>query len=554
VLFDDITARKRAEEKLQESERRFRAIFDQTFQFIGLMTPDGILVEANRSALAFAGIREADVLGKPFWETPWWTHSSELQDKLRSAVEAASQGRLVRFEATHLAADGSMHYIDFSLKPVKDENGRVVLLIPEGRDITDRKRAEERLEHLTRVLRAVRSVDRLITREKSRDRLLEGACEDLVKYRGYYNAWIALLEENGCLISAAESGIGREFTPFLERLKHGDLPPCARKAAEQPGVVVVGNHESGCVACHLAERHHAKGAMTVRLEYGGKRYGLISVAVPADFAVDEEECSLFSELARDIAFALYGLGLEEARRKAEETLRKTARELKRSNDDLEQFAYLASHDLQEPLRMVASYLQLLERRYREKLGTDAGEFIDYAVEGATRMKRLINDLLEYSKVGTAERPFEPTQSLEALEEALANLQVAISESGAKVTHGPLPAVTADRKQLVQLFQNLVGNAIKFRSAAPPRVHVAAQMERGEWVFSVRDNGIGIDPKFADRIFIIFQRLHGREEYPGTGIGLALCRKIVERHGGRIWVEPGPGGGSVFFFTVPLRSA
>ncbi|MCS6290730.1 MAG: hypothetical protein H8K10_17370 [Nitrospira sp.] len=237
--------------------------------------------------------------------------------------------------------------------------------------------------------------------------------------------------------------------------------------------------------------------------------------------------------------------LVEARQKLEESVA----ELGRSNADLQQFAYVASHDLQEPLRMVSSYTQLLARRYKGKLDADADEFIAFAVDGANRMQRLIQDLLAYSRVNTGGRQFEPTAMETVLQAALDNLTNAVKESQAFITHDPLPAVMGDDKQLVQLFQNLLSNAVKFGGAQPPRIHISAKQADGEWLFSVRDHGIGIDPQYADRIFVIFQRLHTREEYPGTGIGLAICKKIVERHGGRMWVESELGKGATFYFTM-----
>jgi len=238
------------------------------------------------------------------------------------------------------------------------------------------------------------------------------------------------------------------------------------------------------------------------------------------------------------------------RKQGEANLLYKVEELKRSNEELGQFAYIASHDLQEPLRMVASYTQLLSRRYKGKLDADADQFIAFAVDGASRMQRLIQDLLMYSRVGTKGQELIDTSGEEALKYALINLRGAIEESGAQVTHDPLPNVLADESQLIQLFQNLVGNAIKYQSPGVPEVHISAARNGGKkWIFSVKDNGLGIDPQYFERIFGMFQRLHKREEFAGTGIGLAICKKIVERHGGIISVESQPGQGSTFRFAL-----
>jgi len=238
------------------------------------------------------------------------------------------------------------------------------------------------------------------------------------------------------------------------------------------------------------------------------------------------------------------------RKAAEKHLAMKLEELFRSNQDLEQFAAIASHDLQEPLRMVASYTQLLSRRYKGKLDSDADEFIAFAVDGATRMQQLIQDLLAYSRVSSRGAELLEISSEDALKKAIKNLGGAIQESGAVVTNDALPNVLADESQLVQLFQNLVGNAIKYQKSGAPCVHVSAVKNGNrKWMFSVKDNGLGIEPQFFERIFGMFQRLHKREEFSGTGIGLAICKKIVERHGGTISVESQPGQGSTFHFSL-----
>jgi PAS domain S-box-containing protein len=238
------------------------------------------------------------------------------------------------------------------------------------------------------------------------------------------------------------------------------------------------------------------------------------------------------------------------RKRAEAALQQTTEDLQRSNRDLEQFAYVASHDLQEPLRAVGGYVKLLQHRFPDKLDSKARGYVAGAFDGATRMERLIIDLLAYSRVGTRGGNFVSADLNALLEQVKGNLEAGIKSSHATVTHDALPALSVDATQMMQLFQNLIGNALKFHGEQPPRVHVGARQEEGRWVFSVRDNGIGIEPPYFEKIFKVFQRLHTRKDYPGTGIGLAICKKIVERHGGTIWVESQSGQGSTFYFTIP----
>jgi hypothetical protein len=247
-------------------------------------------------------------------------------------------------------------------------------------------------------------------------------------------------------------------------------------------------------------------------------------------------------------------GSEEDLRKANQALQRHAEELVRTNIELERFMYISSHDLKEPLRMITSYLKLLARRYQNKLDSDADEFIGYALEGAERMDQLVRDVLDYARLGERSKKLAKVDCNEVLDYCLSSLQISIEESAAVVTKDTLPTLIADRTQLGQLFQNLIANGIKFRTKEPPRVHVSAVRKAEGIVFSVRDNGIGIESQYLDRIFLIFQRLHSRGEYPGTGIGLAICKKIVEGHGGRIWADSQPGKGSTFYFTLPADSS
>jgi PAS domain S-box-containing protein len=296
---------------------------------------------------------------------------------------------------------------------------------------------------------------------------------------------------------------------------------------------------------YFSRAHETSRRMGERREVYGRRKG--GEEFPAEVSiskVDVEGRRLYNAVVRDVT----------ERRRYEAALRERGEALQRSNDELERFAYVASHDLQEPLRMVASYTQLLARRYHGKLDAQADKYINFAVDGAQRMQALINDLLALSRVGTQGKPFERVDVAAVIRRTLRWLERALEEADGTVDVGPMPSVLGDAGQLDQLFQNLVANALKFRRpGVRPVVTVRAERRHApaeEWLFSVADNGIGFEPEFAERIFIVFQRLHTRAEYPGTGVGLAICKKIVERHGGRIWAESVPNAGTTFFFTIP----
>jgi PAS domain S-box-containing protein len=384
----------------------------------------------------------------------------------------------------------------------RDPSGRAVRLFGTVQDITARKKAEEALRESEARLNAV----------------VENAFD--------------------AIVTAGEDGTILSFNRRAEAM----FGYASEEVVGQPLALLV----------HLLsgeEDHAGEGELGRTLEAPGRRKD--GTVFPMEMSIAETSLDgggrVTTGIIRDVT----------ERKRYEREIEERAEELRRSNAELEQFAYVASHDLQEPLRMVSSYTQLLKRRYEGRLDADADEFIGYAVDGAERMRRLINDLLAYSRVGTRGRPLVLTSTQRALEGALANLRVAIEESGAEVeVAGPLPTVSGDETQLVQLFQNLVGNALKFRGEWPVRVAVQAEGGPGEWLFTVEDNGIGIEAGQVERIFVIFQRLHDRAEYGGTGIGLAVCKKIVERHGGRIWAESEgvAGRGSRFRFTLKAAGA
>jgi PAS domain S-box-containing protein len=401
-----------------------------------------------------------------------------------------------------LRKDGTEVPVIQTVHAVRCPDGTVDYMLSQYQDITSRKRQEESLRESEEVGRAIFEQATVGIAHVSPDGQWQRANERLCRTLGF----------------AADELVGRQF---LEAIAEAGRP----EAAERMQDMLAGEGES-----HMAE------VMCLRRD-GGSWWCVLGVRLVRTV---HGEPRFFVVVLEDV----------DARKRAEQELELLNRELQRSNEELQQFAYVASHDLQEPLRMVSSYTQLLQESYGEQLGENGHKWIHYAVDGARRMQTLIQDLLSYSRVATRHHAFEVVDSHAALGRALGNLRPVIDESQALVSNGDLPDVPADPGQLTQVFQNLIGNSIKYRREGhPPHIHVSAIRQGAFWEFSVADNGIGIDARFRDRVFVIFQRLHTRQEYPGTGIGLAICRRIVERHGGEIWFESELGKGTTFRFTL-----
>lgn len=510
-VFRDITERHELDSLRRATQERLQKVLDNLAAFVGVLKPDGTLIEANRSALEAADLRAVDVFGRRFDQTYWWSHSEAVQQQLRDAIRRAAAGEIVRYDVQVLVRDRRLITIDFMLAPVFDAQGQVEFLIPSGIDITERVR-------LTRLL---------ATQREQLETILNNVPGIVWEGRGH-------------------PGDDAHLFDYVSRYAPELLGYTLDEWRTTPGF--------WRRIIHPEDWDTALSGMNAILESGEP--GTIEFRVvdkDGDLVPVEAHMTALRGPDSELIGACGVLMDITARRQAEEERARSALELQRSNEELQQFAYVASHDLQEPLRMITSYLQLVERRYAELLDDDGREFIGYAVDGASRMKNLINDLLAYSRVQSHDREFTRVSMMKVYEQAIQNLEVGIEESGAQVTADALPDVMGSENLLTLLMQNLIGNAIKYRGEAAPVVHVGCERRGREWLFSVRDNGIGIASEYLERIFIIFQRLHAKDEYSGTGIGLAMCKKVVERHNGRIWAESTVGEGSTFYFTLPART-
>ncbi len=492
--IQDITEQKKAEEKI----RTLANTVESSNDAIITESVDGIITSWNKGAEIIYGYLAEEVLGKNFSIL----EPDNLKGEIKQFSEKIKMGeKIEHYETSRLKKGGTIINVSVSLSPVFDTSGKLVALSAIVRDITESIKAKEalRLSNIYNRSLIEASLDPLVI--VGRDGKITDVNTSTEFVTGY----------------SRDELIGTDFTDYFTESEK------AKKVYQEV-------FNEGFVSDYALEIQHKNGRIT-------------SILFNASVYKDE-----YGEVIGVVAAARDITELK----KAEEILKLKLEELALSNAELEQFAYVASHDLQEPLRMVVSYLQLLQRRYQGKLDEKADKFIYFAVDGASRMQSLINDLLEFSRVTTRAREPEPKDCEFILNQVLSDLELFIKENKATVSHDPLPEVMADYTQLVQLFQNLIVNGIKFHGKEAPKIHISAEKIASEWVFSVRDNGIGIDPQYSEKIFEVFKRLHKKEEYPGTGIGLAICKKIIERHGGHIWVESELGKGSTFCFTLPIN--
>jgi PAS domain S-box-containing protein len=508
-----------------------RAIFDSIGDPFSILDRELRIVHVNQAAARMVGQKPADLIGKRIWDVVPEAKDSPTH---RAYEKVLATGQSLEIEDYVPVFD---RWFETSIHPVA--GGLSVY----SKDVTVRRRALDLTMRLARhnTLRA--DIVTALSEEREIPRMLDRVCEALVDNLEAAFARVWTLDEAGTmLLLQASAGIythvnGPHKAVPVGKFKIGRI--AASKKAHLTNDVQsdpqVGNPE-------WAREQKMVAFAGYPLVVDDRVVGVM--AMFSRKPLPEDTTSALGSIADTIA-----QGIE--RRRAEIELAQRVVDLARSNAELEQFAYVASHDLQEPLRMIASYNQLLARRYKGKLGEDADEFIAFTVEGVTRMQRLINDLLAYSRIGTRGKEADEIDLEEIVTEAKANLAKAIEESAAEiVVPGALPRVLGDRSQIGQLVQNLLGNAIKFRRDVPPRVEITAHRQ-GAWCqITVADNGLGIEEQYFERIFVIFQRLNAREDYPGTGIGLALCKKIVERHGGKIWLRSIPGSGTTMLFTLP----
>ncbi|MEH2195858.1 MAG: GAF domain-containing protein [Nostoc sp.] len=564
IYFQDITERRRTAEALRESEERWELALHGN--------NDGIWDWNLKTNEVFFSTRWKEMLGYKDHEVSngWQEWTKLIHPDERDWVLQAFQDHFAKKTPFYVCEyrvqcqDGSYKWILDRGQALWDALGDIVRMVGSYTDITDRKRGDEELKRQNLRSQLFAEITLKIRESLQIDEILQTTVTEVQKLLQADRVLIFRLETDGSGTVVQEAVLpgwpvilGENLTDACFKEKYIERYRLGRVSAMED---IQAAHIHPCYREFL-QQFGVRANLVVPILVRDNIWGLLlahQCATPRKW--NNSETELLKQLANQI-----GIALSQAQLLEKET--QQSQELARSNAELEQFAYVASHDLQEPLRMVTSYLQLLERRYKNQLDANADQFITYAVDGARRMQTLINDLLNYSRVSSRGQAFKLVDCDVILQQAIANLEIAIADRKAIITHDALPEVMADSTQLTQVFQNLIGNATKFCQNQQPQIHIGVAKPNAnldgeslnsiplvdELLFWIRDNGIGLESHYAERIFIIFQRLHGRDKYPGTGIGLAICKKIIERHGGRIWVESKPGQGSTFYFTIPDRT-
>jgi PAS domain S-box-containing protein len=497
------------ENALLRKKAEFEAIFNSIPDAVVFANTDRKVVMINPAVTKIFGYTEEEVVGKS--AEIFYADRESFEKAGRDIYLNTAKGENEPFEIRYRRKDGTVFDAETLASRVRDHDGKVIGLFAIHRDITERKETEKRLEESRLLIQKIADTTPDILY------VFDIIAHNLVYVNNALNRTLGYSQKD--IQAMGESLYARIIHPEDLPKVLGVIAECEKK------------NDEDIIELDFRVQHSSDGWLCLSTR---------------NIIFSRTEDGLPKEIL-GVAHDITGSKLIEEERE------RLLQDLTRSNKDLEQFAYIASHDLQEPLRMITSYVNLIGQRYKGRFDKDADEFIAYAANGAAHMKALLNDLLAYSRVGTHGEPFELTDLNDSVKTATDNLKKSMDQSGTEIKHGHLPAVFADKVQMVQIFQNLIENALKFCGSEPPRIHISAEWKKTEWVISVKDNCMGIDPKHFDRIFIMFKRLHPGDKYPGTGIGLAVCKKIIERHCGRIWVESELGKGSIFYFTIPVNN-
>ena len=541
TIFEDITIRKQAEVNLFESEEKYKSVLNNLQDAYIRADKEGYIIMASPSAAQMYRFDSSqDMIGTrafSFYKNP--------EDRNNVLKELNKHGKIENNEIEALRKDGTTFIASQNAQFHYDYRGEIQGTETLVRDITESKQAEEEILISRKVLAAINKVFQEYLTSDTVKEVVEKCLEVAEELTGSEFGFFGEINENGLLDDRALSPPAWdvcETSNAHELLRNMEIVSYWGRTIKEEKSQIVNDPNSDPDSRGLPKGHPPiKSFLGVPLKEGGKTFGMIALA---------NKKTGYSEIDKKNIETLAVAFVEVFMRKnAEIQIKDNLKNLELSNKELEQFAYITSHDLREPLRMITSFLQLLERRYKDQLDEDANDFIEFAVNGAKRLDAMTNDLLQYSKITSEKREIKPVNFENVLKEALTNLKVPIEENNAVITHDPLPTINGDEKLKVQLFQNLIGNSIKYRSQETPKIHISATKENNQYLFSIKDNGIGMSSKHLERIFTIFQRLHTHEEYEGTGIGLAIAQKIVHQQGGEIWAESESGKGTTFYFTI-----